>query len=92
MSSKNSPRTGEPAAQLEVGGPGPDAEGNVPDPLGERQVKKSASRVSIAKTKIVVRQAFNLTDDHGATVRYEVGEQEMPTAHADHWYAKNHID
>lgn len=36
--------------------------------------------------KMIVNTAFNLTRDDGTTVRYEVGEQDVPAQDASHWY------
>lgn len=37
---------------------------------------------------VVVPKAFNLTCDDGSVIRYEVGIQDMPKAHATNWYAQ----
>ena len=38
--------------------------------------------------KVIVTQAFRLTQDDGTVVPYAVGEHDMPEVHATHWYTR----
>ncbi|MDE1905291.1 MAG: hypothetical protein KGH75_02415 [Rhodospirillales bacterium] len=40
--------------------------------------------------KVYVRKPFPLTMPDGTVHQYEIGMQEMPDEHADHWFTKAH--
>lgn len=53
-------------------------------PVSRHQLMRTGDLV-----KVHVAKAFTLTDGLGEH-RYEVGVNEMPAEHVDHWYAKAH--
>lgn len=50
------------------------------------------ARIVEKKVKVRVHTPFRLTLDDGTVVPYAAGEQEVPASHADHFYAKHHIE
>jgi hypothetical protein len=49
---------------------------------------KAPKREKVDLVSVTVPQAFNLTLDDHSRVRYEMGIQDMPREHAEHFYAK----
>lgn len=72
------------------------------DDAAKGDAKETASAPAPSKRKraafdeeavsMSVHTAFNLTDDLGIMHRYEVGIQDMPKSHAEHFYTKPHAD
>lgn len=61
-------------------------------PPAEPAAKRKRAALEDDTVSMSVHRAFNLTDDLGIQHRYEVGIQDMPRHHAEHFYTKHHAD
>lgn len=61
------------------------AGGNLEAAKLKEPTKREAELVTAA-----VPRPLMLTDDNSVVHKYDVGVQDMPRAHAEHWYAKAH--
>lgn len=74
----------------------PAVKANTPDDSAESQaIKNAAFNSTTEQTEVededmvtaIVPTSFQLTLDDHAHVKYEAGTQDMPRAHAEHWFA-----
>jgi hypothetical protein len=56
------------------------------EPQEEHALAQAAAAIELVTA--VVPKAFTLTLDDHSVARYETGTQDMPRAHAEHWYSK----
>lgn len=60
------------------------------DPATAQERARKEAQEDCEVITVTVPRRFVLTDNNGHEHTYEVGIQEMPRHHAEHWYAKNH--
>lgn len=67
-----------------------DAQASAQPPEGD--APRARKKIEPELVSVTVHTAFTLTPDSGSPVRYHQGVQDIPREHAEHYYAKHHLD